>query len=66
MRADAAGLAGEDVRVHQRVVVNGCAEEILQPAGKMKLVLRRDIFDAFQQFGIAAPTNFDASEQVGL
>ena len=46
VRAVAAGLAGEDVRMHQRVGVDRGRQIILQAAGKVKLVLGRDVLDA--------------------
>ena len=66
MGAVAAGFAGEDVRMHQGVGMDRRAEIILQAAGKVETVLGRHIVDALEQFGIAAPADFDAAEQIGL
>ena len=66
MGAVAAGLAGEDIRMHQRVGVNGGGEIVLQAAREMETVLGGHVFDALQQLGIAAPADFDAAEQIGL
>ena len=66
MGAVAAGFAGEDIGMHQRVGVNGGGEIILQAAGEMEAVLGRHVLDALEQFGIAAPADFDAAEQIGL
>jgi hypothetical protein len=46
--AVAAGFAGEDVRMHQRIGVDRGAEVILQAARKMEAVLGRDVFETFQ------------------
>src|SRR4051794_26800239 len=46
--------------------MDGRAEIVLQAPGKVKAVLGRDILEAPQQFGIAAPADFDAAEQIGL
>src|SRR5205807_7290543 len=64
--AVAAGFAGEDVRMHQRIGVDRGAEVILQAARKMEAVLGGYVFEALQQRGIAAPADFDAAEQIGL
>ena len=64
--AVAAGLAGEDIRMHQGVGMNCGAEIILQSAGEMKRVLGGHIVNALQQFRIAAPADLDAAEQIGL
>ena len=66
VRADAATLAGKDIRMHQRVGVDGGAEIILQAAGEMKTVFGGNVLDALQQFGRTAPADFDAAEQIGL
>ncbi len=52
--------------MHQRVVMDRGGEIILQPAGKMKLVLRGNVVHAPQQFGIAAPADFNATEQISF
>ena len=64
--ADAAGFAGEDIRMHQRVGMNGGAEIVLQSADEVKVVLGRHIFDALEQRRVAAPADLDAAEQIGL
>ena len=66
MGAVASRFAGEDIRMHQRVGVDGGAEIILQAAGEMKTVLGGNVLDALQQFGRTAPADFDAAEQIGL
>ena len=66
VRAVAARFAGEDIRMHQRVGMDGGGEIILQAAREVETVLGRHILDALQQRGIAAPADFDAAEQVGL
>ena len=47
--ADAAGFAGEDVRMHQGVGMNGGGQIVLQSAGEMKAVLGRHVLEALQQ-----------------
>ena len=64
--AVAAGFAGEDIGMHQRVGVDRGGEIILQAAGEVKAVLGRDVVDALQQRRIAAPADLDAAEQIGL
>src|SRR6185312_3290955 len=66
MRAGARGFAGEDVRMHQRVGMDGGREVILQAAGEVEGVFRRHIFDALEQLRCAAPADFDAAEQIRL
>ncbi len=63
---DASGFAGEDVRMHQGVGMNGGAEVILQAAREVKRVLGRHIVDALQQRRVTAPANLDPAEQIGL
>ena len=64
--ADPAGFAGEDIRMHQGVGMNGRGQIILQAAGEMKAVLGRHVLEALQQGRVAAPADFDAAEQIGL
>ena len=47
--AVAAGFAGEDIGMHQRVGVDRGGEIILQAAGEVKAVLGRHVLDALQQ-----------------
>ena len=42
-------LAGEDVRVHQRLALDLGREIVLEAAGKVERRLRRDVVDAVQQ-----------------
>ena len=66
MGADASGFAREDIGVHQGVVVDRSAEEILQPAREVKTVLGRNVFNTFQKLRRATPADLDAAEQIGL
>src|SRR4051794_35968555 len=52
--------------MHQCVGMDRSREIILEAARKMERIFRGDIFDAFEQFGIAAPADFDTAEQVGF
>ena len=52
--------------MHQRVGVDRGCEIILQAAGEMKGVFGRNVLDALQQLGVAAPADFDAAEQIGF
>ena len=52
--------------MHQGVGVDRGAEIVLQSTREMKIVLGGDVFNALQQFRIAAPADFDAAEQIGL
>ena len=64
--AVAAGFAGEDVGMHQRVGMDRGGEIILETTGEVKRRFRRNIVDALEQFRRAVPADFDAAEQIGL
>ena len=66
VRAVAAALSGEDIRMHQRVGVDRGGEIILQAAREVEFVLGRNVLDALQQFRRALPADFDAAEQIGF
>src|SRR3982075_2924032 len=61
-----ARFSPEDVRMHQRIGMDGGCEVILQAARKMETVLSGDVLDTLEQSGIAMPADFNAAEQVGL
>ncbi len=66
MRAIAARLAGEDVRMHQRVGVDRRRQVILEAAGEVEGRFRRYVLDALEQLGRAIPADLDAAEQIRL
>ena len=52
--------------MHERIVMDRRAEEILQSAREMEAVFGRNIFDALQELRRAAPADLDTAEQIGL
>ncbi|MEY9475271.1 hypothetical protein ABH992_007670 [Bradyrhizobium yuanmingense] len=66
VRAVASRLAGEDVRMHQRVGVDRGSEIVLEAAREVERRFRRHVLYAFEQLGRAVPADLDAAEQVGL
>src|SRR5262249_4112426 len=62
----AAVPAGEDVRMHQRVGMDGSGEIILQTSGEVEAVFGRHVLDALEQLRRALPADLDAAEQVRL
>ena len=68
-RAVLAGLlhpAGENLIGHQFLALDVGCEVVSKPAGKMKRGFRRDLGALGDERGRAAPSDLDASEQIGL
>src|SRR5215212_5882947 len=66
MGANASGFPGEDIRMHQSIVMDRRREEIFQPAREVEAILSRNILKTLQQAGIAVPADLDPTEQIGL
>jgi len=64
--AIAATFSSEDIRVYQGIGVNRGGEIILQAADEMKGVCGRNVVDALQQLGLAAPADFAAGAELHL
>ena len=66
MSASLAGFAGEDIRMHQGIVVDRGGEKVLQAFGEMEGLLLRHVIDAAQHFLGAGPADLDSAEEIGL